>query len=606
MLDWISPLVFFQTIIRVAVVWVAFYGAGHFVEKFFHIRKLFPLLPKEISGALFLILLEIPLSLFGIMNRTVTPILILLFSVPGMLLLVRKLRTREKAGKAPVLQIIGIIALLAVAFLSLTYASMPNLTFDDPLITYAVQPDRWLNSGRVYWLQDEMLAVWPASLSSDRLDQLSMLQVFQMTLLFLALFRGMQLMDIKKKFRATLAFIVLICSMMYYWCSLAKTDTAAILFCTLALASVIREMSERTIKPYSSWLFMGLALATKQTSILVFFPFLLYGGFRLWKESWGVKLTALACLALIPGIFGIRTMLKTGSPSYPVYQIPFMVKDDWKLIAEPEEITMINNRDSELYENRNFSLLKHIGIFLTSMEGILLLLLGGLGVSLFQKNRNWMLFLPLFAYFAVAIVVMWPPWWGAKYSILIYPFVALMGVRALQTRELFSSFYLPGVCIVSFIVPGFIAVPTLVFPASYRYTVAKSVIQGDWDMQFGYKVYPSTPEGEMQMWLNSFITEPSIILSIHEEKRYFCDHTIYVGWRHPATQGLYLDNTLEEECAILDELGIDYVTFYRSDPCIMEMENRLAILNHIGYDDILEPLITGSNGFLVCRYNSPN
>jgi len=614
MLDWISPLTFLQTIIRVAVVWVAFYGAGHIVEKFCRTRKLFPLLPKEISGALSFILLEIPLSFFGIMNRTVTPALLLLFSVPGMLLLVRKLRTRERAGKVSVLQIIGAIALLAVVVINLTYASMPNLNFDDPLITYAVQPDKWLNSGRVYWIEEtafsgfpltyEMLAVWPASLSSDRMDQLSMLQVFQMTLLFLALFRGMQLMEIKKKFRAPLAFIVLICTMMYYWCSLAKTDTAAILFCTLALAAAIRESNTAEFK-YTSWLLMGLALSCKQTAVLVLIPFLLYSGKVFLRSTWRTRLLSLAFLALVPSVFAVRTMIKTGSPTYPKQPVSFLLKDEWKLLPYPEEIALINDRDSVLNDYRSLSLLKNTGIFLTSMEGMLLMMLGGFGISLLHKSRNWMLFLPLFAYFAAAIIVLWPPWWGVKYSILIYPFVALLGVRSMQFKELFSSFYLAAVCIASFVVPGFIITPNLLFPAAYRYTVAKSIIQGSWDTQFGYKVIPSTPEGNMHMWLNSFIPEPSAILSLHEEKRYFCDHTIYVGWRHPATQALYLDNSLEEECAILDELGIDYVVFYRSDPCVMEMENRLAILDNVGYNNILEPLVTGSNDFLVCRYNSP-
>lgn len=610
-----SPLAFLQTIVRVSIVWVSFYGAGYFIDKYFNTKKLFPLLPREISGALFFILLDIPLSLLGILNRTVAPFILLLFSVPGLLLLVRKLRNRENSEKVTVMRIIGTAALLAVVILNLTYASMPNLQFDDPLITYAVQPDTWLNSGRIYWIEEnefsgfpliyEMLAVWPASLSSDRMDQLSVLQVFQMSLLFLALFRGMQLMEIKKKFKTPLAFIVLICSMLYYWCSLAKTDTAAILFCTLALASLIREISDRSIRPYSSWFFMGLALATKQTASLVLIPFLMYGVFRLWKESWRVMVTAFLFIAFAPGLFGIRTMLKTGSLTYPAYYVPSMVKKEWILIPEPDEIAMLNNRDSELYDNRNTSLLKLIAIFPTSMEGILLLILGGFVVSLFQMNKSWVLFLPLVAYFIVAIVVLWPPGWGAKYSILIYPFVALLGVKMIQYKDRFGSFYIPIVCIISFIVPGFIIAPTIVFPAAYRYSVTNSIIRGDWDAEFGYKVIPSSGEGMTHMWLNSFLTEPSTILSLHEEKRYFCDHAIYVGWRHPVTQYLYLDNTLEEECAILDELGIDYVTFYRKDPMFLDMENRLRLLDHIGVDDILKPMVIVSDDFLVCRYNSP-
>ncbi len=107
------------------------------------------------------------------------------------------------------------------------------------------------------------------------------------------------------------------------------------------------------------------------------------------------------------------------------------------------------------------------------------------------------------------------------------------------------------------------------------------------------------------MWMNSNLTSDVVVLSLHQEKRYFLDHPVYVGWRHPATQELYLENTVEEECSILDGLGVDYVTFYRVRPMEADMENRIAILNHVGRDEILEPIAIISNGYLICRYNSP-
>ncbi len=615
MLDWMNPLSFAQTVIRVLVVWCAFYGAGFIAEKYTGIKKLLPLLPREITGILLLILLEIPLSLFGVMNRTVTPVLLLLFAVPGMLLLVQKVKNTNRSGKPSVLQLAGAVALLAVITINLTYASMPNLTFDDPLITYAVQPDRWLNNGGIYWLEEttfsgfpltyEMMAVWPASLSFDRMDQLSILQVFQMTLLFVTLFRGMQIILIKNKYRIPLAAIVLLCSMLYYWCSLAKTDTAAILFCTLALASSVRELNDKSLKQYTSWFFMGLALATKQTALLIVLPFMLYKGHQFFISSRKVRLISLLCISIVPLIFAARTMIHTGSPSYPVYQFSPTVKDEWRLSPEPEEITLVNDRDSEIYASKNYSVAKHIGIFMTSMEGILLLLLGGLGVAFLRKDRSWFIFVPLAAYFIVAIIVLWPPWWGAKYSILIYPFTALLAVSIMQSRKIFSSVFLSAVCVISFVVPGFIISARVSLPASYRYVVSMSVLTGNWDTESAYRYRISTPEGMTYMWMNSALPDESRILSLHQEKRYFYDHEIYVGWRHPATQPLYLENTLEEECAILDELGIDYVTFFRTNPCVLQMENRLAILDRIGRNDILEPVASVYEGYMVCRYNSP-
>ena len=350
---------------------------------------------------------------------------------------------------------------------------------------------------------------------------------------------------------------------------------------------------------------MGLALATKQTSILVLLPFLFYGGYRLYRSTLKTKLIALACLTLIPAIFGLRTMIKTGSPTYPMRQVSCMVKDEWRLIPEPEEIAELNNRDSQLHEESSYGLLKHIGIFFISMEGILFVLLGGLAVSLIQRDRSWILFIPIFVYFIVAIIEFWPPWWGVKYAILIFPFLALLGARTMQSKEKFSSILIPIISLLSFVVPGYLVASDMLYSASFKFSVTKSVLSGKWDSSQGYKLNMSAPESMTQMWLNSYLLQESRILSLHEEKRYFLDHQIYVGWRHPATQELYLENTLEEECAILDDLDIDFVTFYRSNPSPAQMENRLLILDHIGQGNILEPVIVVSQGYLICRYNSP-
>ena len=239
MLDWMSPLAFAQTLIRVAVVWAAFYFAGHLLIGRSFLRKSFPLLPKELAGAVSFLLLVIPLSLLRVLDRTVCPIVLVLFSIPGFFLIFHKMKERAPTQKPPVVQIIFSLVLLAVVFINLTNASSPNLNFDDPLITYAVQPDKWLNNGHMHWVEEavhsgfpqtyEMIAVWPASLSSDRIDQISVLQVFQMSLLLVALLRGMQLVKIRNKLRIPLAITILMCSMLVYWCSLAKTDTMALL-----------------------------------------------------------------------------------------------------------------------------------------------------------------------------------------------------------------------------------------------------------------------------------------------------------------------------------------------------------------------------------------
>ena len=249
-----------------------------------------------------------------------------------------------------------------------------------------------------------MMAVWPSSLASDRMNQLSILQVFQMTLLIAAVFRGLQILRIRKKNWVPILIIVLLCTMLYYWSSMAKTDTAAILFSTLALAMAVRESRDKSHGQYNSWLFMGLALATKQTAFLILIPFILYKGYSFYTSSIKSKLISLFCIAFIPSLFAVRTMIHTGSPTYPVHQITSMVKDDWQLLPEPDEISTLNNRSSAQYsDDSNYSVFKHIGIFVLNMEGISLLLLSGLVIAFIKNDRSWILFLPLIVYFAVSI-----------------------------------------------------------------------------------------------------------------------------------------------------------------------------------------------------------
>ncbi len=614
MLDWMSPIAFLQTMIRVLLVWSAFYWVGHMLEKPLRVKKLFPLLPKEITGILAMMVLTLVLSLFGIMNRTVTPIILLLLSLPGLLMIVQMFVRKVTSTRFSLYTAIFAVVFLAVALLNFTYASMPSLKFDDPLITYAVQPDRWLNAGRIHWLHEtafsgfpltyEMTTVWPASLSFDRVDQLSLLQVFQMSMLLICLFRASQLMGIRHRYRLLLYGIVLVCTSLYFWCSFAKTDTMAIMFCTLALASSYEEYRNRNLKPYSSWLLMGLALATKQTAILVLIAFLPYALARIIREPFSVKVTAVLSIVLLPAIFAVRTMSVTGSPTYPFYQVSALVNDEWELLPKPAELIEINDRSSELYSDFDFSIYKHIAIYFTSLEGIFLLFIAGIAASL-RKHHGFLSWLPVLAYCFAAIWVFWPPWWGSKYSLLIFPFIGILSVKFIQEHRRTSDYLLPTILAAAFIIPGFIFAPIYSYPATYRYSISSSVLSGRWNTRFGYRFLTSEGEGITHMWMNSNLTSDVVVLSLHQEKRYFLDHPVYVGWRHPATQELYLENTVEEECSILDGLGVDYVTFYRVRPMEADMENRIAILNHVGRDEILEPIAIISNGYLICRYNSP-
>jgi hypothetical protein len=616
MFDWMSPAAFFQTMARVALVWLAFYGAGKLLRKPLRVDSAFPLLPSEILGMLAFVVFTIPLSIIGILNRSVCPLFLVLLAIPGVLFVYGTLRDGFSWKRPGILQILLGLFFSFVVLLNFTHASMPELYFDDPLITYAFQPDRWLNEGKVFWLNEttfsafpllyEMTAVWPASLSTDRMNQLSILQVFQMSLLVVAVFRGLSVLNIRKSLWLGVSSVVLTSTAMYTWCSLAKTDTMAMLFCTLALASALRQKEkDYSLPTLSSWLFMGLAIASKQTAAVILVPFFIYSVRDFLRYSARFKVLALVSLIAIPGAYAVRTMLTTGSPTYPVYPVTSLLNSGWEL-EYPEEQMLVNNRSSQVHESRNFSFSKHIGVFFAFMEGNFLLLLAGIICAFFAgKCKDALTTIPLFIYLAFAIALFWPPWWGYKYSILAYPFAAILGVKLLDNMVLALTLVII-ILALSFIVPGFIVAAGEVRPFTYRIAVAESVLSGNWQVESGYGIFGSSPEGMTNMWVNSYSSRNSVavIFSIHEEKRYFFDGTVIVGWRHPLGQQLYLENTLEQELSILDSLKVDFVGFYRNQPSILGQEDRLAILDHIGIGDILEPIIIVNGNYLICKYNN--
>lgn len=614
MTDWMNPAIFLQTTIRVLIVWLAFFGTGRLLRKPLRMDKAFPLLTSELLGMLVFVILAIPLSLLGIMDRAVCPILVLVMAVPGAFFTFDAIRAFPLKRFLSPFNSISLVIFIFVFLLNLSYASMPNMAFDDPLITYVVQPDRWLNRGSIYWLSEtifsgfplfyEMSSVWPAALSSDRLNQLSVLQVFQLSMLVLAVFRGLQMLQVRRRLWLPVGVVVLSVTNIYYWCALAKPDTMALMFCTFALAAALRQkktaFSHRS--PLSAWLFMGLAMATKQTALLVFIPFILFNFREYLRYPLKFKLLSLIVLAVVPGAYGVRTLLATGSPFYPEMPVQTMLREEWRFRI-PEEQGMLAQRTSEYYAHRHFSTAKHVGVFFAYMEGCVLLLFTGAVASAFlgQWRETLLMLLPIIVFFILAIMVFWPPWWGNKYALIIYPFAAMLGAKMAENLK-HDRAVLSLVAVCSFVVPGFFAVAGNPYPVAYRITVLRSILQSHWDIDSGYGRWISTPEGIAHMWANQALPDDAVIFSLHEEKRYLFDGTVIVGWRHPLGIRMYLDNSLEDELMILDSLRVDYLSFYRYDPTVGEQENRLAILDHIGAGDILEPVIILEDGFALFRY----
>ena len=619
MTNWLGLEPFLYTLLRVTIVWLAFYGTGLPFCKLTFIKRHFELMPSVVFGMLLYSVLALILSLFGVMTRTIVAILLVPGAIYGLLNLVSSIRNSSFIHHRPgaVQLVLGSLWLIII-LTSLMFASIPNVQFDDPQVIYAVRPDLWLSSGAVHWLHEtnfsgfpfmaELISIFPAALSSDRLDQLSILQVFQFSMLIASVIIGFKLLGVKRKMFFITAILITHVSVLTVSASYAKTDITCMLFITIALASLVRGILVKHENfDYTPFFALGLAFSSKLTSALFLIPFTLYAFYYL-KKMFSIRTLAFSLLALasVPVLFGIRTMAETGSPTYPVFPIRSLLNDEYNSPPEPEEINRGNDRANNSSLFTMLPVPKNVAIFFASMEGVFLLLLAGAIAAAFRKSPLLWLSLPVLVYFVFGILMYWPPWWGAKYTIQIYPFVGILGAYYISSFAKKPLLLCSPILLVSIIIPGFVISPSTnaSFPDRLRYNIANSFISGDWNP--GTHNFPGlhfqSPEVITHLWMNEIVPEGSTILSLHQEKRYFSDNRVIVAWRHPQSLYLFQDNSLAEEIAILEDLGVDYVTFYRNDPLPYELENDVILLDHIGTGMILEPVHIIQE-FVICRFN---
>ncbi len=621
MTNWLGLEPFVYTVLRVAIVWLAFYGAGIPFAKLNFFRRYFRLMPSVVHGMLFYSLIALLLSLFGIMTRTVVSLLLVPGVVYGLLSLVHSVRKKSSLLRKlqPVQIFLGSVLFLVVLS-SLMFASIPNVQFDDPQVIYAVRPDLWLSSGSIHWLHEtnfsgfpfmaELISIFPAALSSDRLDQLSILQVFQFSMLFASIIAGLKLIGVKKKMFFVTSILIIHVSLLTISASYAKTDITCMFFVTIAFASIVRGILLRQKSfDYTPFLALGLAFSSKLTSALFFIPFIMYA-VPYFKNKFSLKTVSVSVfvLAVVPVLFGIRTMVVTGSPTYPIFPVKQLLSDEYNSPPEPEEIHRGNDRAGNSSLFTILPVTQNVGIFFAIMEGVFLLFFAGSLIAVFRKSPLAWLSLPILVYSIIAMFVYWPPWWGAKYTIQLYPFIGILGAYYAGTFLKRPMLLASPILVASILVPGFIIAPSTNanFPASLRYVIAKSFVTGNWNPgRYNFAgLYFQSPEVITHLWMNEVVPENSTILSLHQEKRYFSDNKVIVAWRHPQALSLFLDNSIDEEIAILENLDVNYVTFYRNDPLPFELENNVVLLDHIGTGMVLEPIHIIQE-FVICRFN-PN
>lgn len=133
--------------------WFAVYGFGNIVRHY--IKKFGYESPVEFAGIITLLALSIPLSLIGIFSR---PVLTVFLMTGALIEVVMLVRNKHKCThfKFPGINWLILLTLAGFILISNTMRASEPQTNPDALVAYAVQPDRWLSSGRIYWIEESM------------------------------------------------------------------------------------------------------------------------------------------------------------------------------------------------------------------------------------------------------------------------------------------------------------------------------------------------------------------------------------------------------------------------------------------------------------------
>ncbi len=614
--DWlgIGPLLF--SLAKVLLVLASFQGIGYACRKLPLVRSSFAAMPSLVCGMAAHALLTALLSLLGLLSRNLLPFLL----IPGAAYCVFRLALRVGRLRVslprPHLAYLLLLAMAAYAVsVDILDAGRPEMRESDPLITYAVQPDRWLDEGRMYFLDEmvvsaypmlgEMLAVWPASMAGDMLDQLVLIQVYQTMLMLLAVLICLKILRVDSRLFFTVVFAVAACNLVADHATMAKIDMTALLFLSTALSIQARRALDSEKAPdLSPYLAFGLALSTKLTAAPALFPMAILLAMNRPDRNPGRIAGGLAAMLAFPAAFAIRTAWHTGSPFYPHGIVDFLVRPHWKMPDLHPALAMRLDRASAFHTQPG--LLRNILTMPRSWGLALLLPLCGICAHLVSRGRKLALRATavILGYWAAAMLFFWPPWWGYKYTVLFVPFLAALGGRLLSRfRRL--SLAVSGVSVALFLLftsrPGYDLASRSI---PHGPDLLVSFASGRWIIE-DYPPLYFPPNVPLQLWARRGIPDTSTVVSLFVPTRYFSEQRTICAWRHPLTRDLFADNGLREEIDILQRAGTDYVSFVREDPMPMDIETDLRILGRMGTGDVLEPMVV-INGFLLCRFSAEN
>ena len=435
----------------------------------------------------------------------------------------------------------------------------------------------------------EILAAWPASLSSSRTDQLSILQVFQMSMLLFSVIAAWKILG---KGRNGLLITVIACmatSMLAGWASLPKIEMTVLYFSTVAMCLLYREYISKDGKfDPVPFLAMGLALGTKLTAYILLPSFLLFVFTIPRYRKLKIILFWVAILAAIPLAFVVRTIIHTEAPFYP-HSISFLRPDDEHLLPEVPEMTELARMNAapndQLVNTEPEPLFVNISELIFSWGLPALLFLLGMASLAMRRKLSLALF-PLAAvliYCLIASVVFNPLRWGAKYAFLLSPFMAAIGTRWTE-KPVFSR--------ISFYAFLLVMVLTSSLLPRFRYLISFPGMSTSLDFRPPNVVMVKA----LHEWCNDNLPAGSRLLSVWKRERYFSDHTVIVLENHPLGRRLFLEDNLEQEMELLRRMNINYIYFQTSDPMPGDLEQCIQLLQ----SDRLEHVIEVS-GFTLCR-----
>lgn len=613
--DWLSINSLASSLLRIAIVWLAFYGTGSLLLKIKNIKKIFKLMPPVIPGMLVYMGIIATLSLFNLLTRRVVPLFLISGMLAGLVILYIRLKQVIRRFILPVLNPVMILLWLLVPFIlctNLLTAARPEINFNDSQVTYLVQPDRWLNDGHMSFLEEttfscfpltsEILLVLPSSLAENRIDQLILGQLFQMSMLIMLVFICMRILDFKWKWFAPAFISICGCTILVIWSHFVKPDSTALFFVTTSLCMLMRQYEDKNYRfEMSSFPVMGLALSSKLTAYIALIPFLSILIYLIWRDRWTVSrlIAGFSLLGLLPVFFMIRTMIHTGSPFYPIMPVKSLLRSEWVRPEYDLTYDAFNDRSSVFF--KHFNIIQNVWHYFRTWGATIFLLIAGLFTAFNRKVfRNFFaVFAGIAIYAIISLVLFYPAWWGAKYGMLLIPFSAIFGLlllRRIRRGLLLASCIAAGI----YILYESPLSPTDRYGPGYNFSLLKSYITENWCYE-DFPMLERQPELAAIFWMNNILPENSSILSLFATKRYFSNHRWLVIWRHPSVSLLFLENSLEEEIEILEEQGIDFIFAQESDPVPFDGENELEILSRIGPDDILEPLVN-IEGYTVYRF----